>query len=368
MDLYSLGWDSVLDQLFEKYREVGLSPGRIALEHKQLYTIMCEHGELSGRVTGHLQHETSETADYPTVGDWVAIEPRPAEGNATIHKVLPRRSAFSRKAVLAGGPKYGEGRTEEQILAANVDIIFLVTGLDNNFNLRRLERYLSVVWDGGATPVVVLNKTDVCADIDGRLEATRAIAAGVPVHAISAANDDRVDELREYLPTGKTGAFLGSSGVGKSTIVNCLVGEEILDTGGVRLADSRGRHTTTRRELILLPSGGLVIDTPGLREIQLWGDEKGLNRTFEDIEKLFEQCRFTDCNHNSEPGCAVKQALEDGTLDSNRYQSYLKLQKELRNLNIRKNAKVRRSEARARDKKHQQYHKERKNLQKRGLM
>jgi ribosome biogenesis GTPase len=368
MDLHMLGWDERFIQLFAEHSESGLKPARVAQEHKKLYTVWMEAGERSARVTGKFHHEAKSRADFPAVGDWVAVDVTADNSVTTIHAVLPRRSSFSRKAVLAGGPKYGDGRIEEQVLSANVDTAFLVTGLDNDFNLRRIERYLAVAWESGCSPVIVLNKADVCDDVAERVAKVEEISVGTPVQAISAATGDSIDLLRQYLGEGRTGAFLGSSGVGKSTIINRLLGEDRLDTGGVRLDDSRGRHTTTSRELLLLPGGGVVIDTPGMREIALWGEESGLSRAFEDIEQLMGRCRFGDCSHESEPGCALREAIERGDLDPKRYASYLKLQKESHNLAVRKDVRQRREENRARDKRYRRIHKDREELKKKGLI
>jgi ribosome biogenesis GTPase len=366
MNIAELGWDAHFDGLFAEYRERGLTPARVALEHKQRYVLFSESGELAGQVSGRLQNRAASRADFPTVGDWVAVETH--NGDATIHAVLPRRSAFSRKAVLTGSGARNGGQIDEQVLAANLQTVFLVAGLDNNFNLRRLERYLAAAWDGGVSPVIVLNKTDICENVPELVEATLEIAAGQPVHAISAATGDNLDELRQYLSVGQTAAFLGSSGVGKSTIVNSLLGNDHLDTGGVRLDDSRGRHTTTRRELAVLPGGGIVIDTPGLRAIQLWGDDGGISRTFADIEELFLQCRFSNCSHNSESGCAIQAALDGGSLETDRYQSYLKMQKEIHNLSLRKDVHAARTESRARSQYYRQFQRDKKKLRKKGLL
>jgi len=234
---------------------------------------------------------------------------------------LPRASKFSRK--VAGVT------TEEQIVAANVDTLFLVIGLDGDFNPRRVERYLAPAWDSGATPVLVLNKADVCEDVTALIAEVELIAAGIPVHPVSALDGD-VDELRRYCVSGQTVALIGSSGVGKSTLINALLGEDRQDTGDVSEHQDRGRHTTTNRELIVLPTGGLIIDNPGMRELQLWSDDAGVDETFADILKLAGECRFRDCRHESEPDCAVQAALYDGTLDGERYRNYLKLKRELR--------------------------------------
>jgi ribosome biogenesis GTPase len=340
----------------------------VAREHKELYVVISEIGELTAEVSGRLRHDAQSRSDFPNVGDWVAVMPRPEEGRATIHAVLPRKSSFSRKAVLGGGPKYGPGKIDEQVLAANIDTVFLVSGLDSDFNLRRIERYVAVAWDSGADPVVILNKADLCDDIEERVEEVEGVAIGVPVHSMCATEDEGLDVFRDYLTHGRTGAFLGSSGVGKSTIINGLLGEDRLRIGAVREDDQRGRHTTTFRELIALPEGGIVIDTPGMREIQMWDNEEALSRTFEDIEEITAQCRFSDCSHNKEPGCAIAGALEDGSLDSNRYQSYLKMQKELKHLSLRKDKAAQRQQHRAWDRRVRQHFKQVEDLKRKGLM
>jgi ribosome biogenesis GTPase / thiamine phosphate phosphatase len=324
MNHEELGWDSHFEGGVEACQSEGLIPARVAREDRQMYAVLCADGELTAEVSGKMRHEAQGKDEFPAVGDWVAIAPRAEEGKATIHVVLPRRSAFSRK--VAGG------NTEAQVVAANVDTVFLVSGLDGDFNTRRIERYLTVAWDSGANPVVVLNKADLCEDVAARMEDVEAVAFGVPIHAVSALDNTDIDALRSYLGSGKTVAFLGSSGVGKSTLVNSLIGAERQATGAVRDDDSRGRHTTTRRELIVCPGGGVLIDTPGMRELQLWADEEGLKRTFDDVEELAARCRFGDCSHQSEPGCAIQEALADGTLDAARYGSYTKLQRELQHL------------------------------------
>ncbi|MFZ5981907.1 MAG: ribosome small subunit-dependent GTPase A [Candidatus Zixiibacteriota bacterium] len=368
MKIEDLGWDIFFRSNFEKIRQEGLVPARVSLEHKNIYQVMSEAGEYLAEVSGRYRHETESRADFPAVGDWVAITPRPNEGRATIHRLLPRKSGFSRKAVLSGGMPDTGGRTDEQVLAANIDTVFLVSGLDGDYNLRRMERYITVAWDSGAVPIIVLNKSDLCENLDEVVEEVEGVAIGVPVLALSAAVNTGMEQLAGHLTPGKTAAFLGSSGVGKSTIINRLLGEEKMKTSAVSEYDQRGRHTTTHRELILLPGGGIVIDTPGMRELQLWTDDEGLSRTFPDVEALVEKCRFRDCTHGSEPGCAVKKALADGTLDAGRYQNYLKLQKELKHLYLRKDVKVQRETYRKFDRMVRRVLKERDELKKKGLI
>lgn len=336
MNLTDLGWNPEFEEQFEMHRRQGHAAARVAREERQQYLVYAAEGELAAEVTGRLRHEAASRGEMPAVGDWVAVEPRPDEGKATIHAVLPRRSAFLRK--VAGG------HTEEQVVAANVDVVFLVSGLDGDFNPRRIERYLTLVWESGAEPVVLLNKADVCDGVEARVAETESVAFGVAIHAMSAAEGLGLEALDAHLAPGRTAAFLGSSGVGKSTLINCLLGSDALATAPVREDDSRGRHTTTHRELIVLPERGIVIDTPGMRELQLWGDADGLSQTFDDVEAIAASCRFRDCSHAGEPGCAVQAALADGILDPARWLSYLQLQRELRHLERRRDDKARREE------------------------
>ena len=262
----------------------------------------------------------------------MAIRPRAGEGRATIHAILPRRGRFSRKA--AGD------ETREQVLAANVDTVFLVTGLDGDYNPRRIERYLVTAWDSGADPVVLLSKADLCEDVPARVAEIESVAPGVPVHAVSSLRREGLEAVRGYMHTGRTVALLGSSGAGKSTLINALLGEERLRTREVRESDSRGRHTTTRRELILLPGGGLVIDTPGMRELSLWQADEGLPATFDDVAALAAGCAFKDCRHESEPRCAVRAAVAAGGLAAERLESWRKLEGERRYLEIKEDQRA----------------------------
>jgi len=318
--LETFGWNEFFANSFAPFAEQGYSVGRVAVQHKTQYELYTERGELRAETTGKMQYEAQSKDDLPVVGDWVVIRPRD-ENMATIFDILPRKSKFSRKAA---GKK-----TEEQIVAANIDTVFLVSGLDGDYNLRRMERYLVVAWESGANPVIVLNKVDLCNDIAAVIQEVDSIALGVPIIVMSAVNNQGLDELLSHIKKGTTGALLGSSGVGKSTIINHLLGEEILKTREVRENDDRGRHTTSRRELILLPDGGLLMDTPGMRELQLWGGDEGIKDAFDDITELAQQCRFRDCQHGVEPDCAVQQAITGGALAVDRFESYLKLQKEI---------------------------------------
>lgn len=319
MSLIRLGWTPALADIFAPYAAEGLIPARVALEHTHIYRVITDTGETLARVSGRLRHNAASRADFPAVGDWVALQPPPHSGDSRIIAVLPRRSRFSRRA--AGDP------TEEQVVAANVDTIFIVAGLDGDFNPRRIERYLLVAVESGAAPVVVLNKSDLAPDPNAMADLVRASVGDIPVHLVSCRAPGGVDVLRHYLDTGHTGALLGSSGVGKSTIVNRLVGHELLRTEEVRESDSRGRHTSTARQLILLPDGGVLIDTPGMRELQLW-ESADVANTFADVEVLAGGCRFRDCRHREEPGCAVLEAVAAGDLSRGRLESYHKLQNE----------------------------------------
>lgn len=319
MNLELLGWSNFFASSFEPYRHQEFSVARVAIQRKNTYVLYSEHGELTAEITGKLRHSAQNSEDYPAVGDWVVIRVGVSE-SATIHEILPRKSKFSRKTVGA--------KTEEQIVATNIDTVFLVSGLDGDYNLRRIERYLTLAWSSGANPVIILNKIDLCENLAQRLLEVESLALGVPIITISAANNQGLDDLKSYLKPGQTVALLGSSGVGKSTITNQLIGFAIASVQPVRSGDDRGKHTTTHRELITLPTGGLIIDTPGMREIQMWSSNQGLQSTFADIKTLATQCRFRNCQHINEPGCAVQQALLNSQLDYSRFESYQKLQKE----------------------------------------
>lgn len=333
IDLY--GWRPALAHAFAPHAARGLVPGRIAVQQRGLYIAISEHGELAARVSGRLAHD-AEDGGLPVVGDWVAMDARPGEGSATIQAVLPRRGVFLRRA--AGAAQ------AEQAVAANIDAALLVASLNADLNLRRLERYLAAAWQSGARPVIVLTKADLCADPEAAAAEVEAVALGVPVLILSALSGQGLGGLVAEVRPGETCALLGSSGAGKSTLVNALAGEELMAVGAIREDDARGRHTTTHRELILLPSGALVLDTPGMRELGLIDADEGLDAAFAEIGALAERCRFRDCGHGSEPGCAVRQAVQDGRLDPARLRSFDKLRRELAHLERREDRLARKAE------------------------
>lgn len=314
--LEQYGWKAWFAAAFTEHAAAGRVPGRVVLEHTHIYRVATAGGEMLARVSGRLRHRAESRPDFPAVGDWLVVEPID-DSEARIHAVLPRFSRFSRRAA-------GDA-TEEQVVAANIDTVFLIGGLDGDFNPRRIERYLVVAWESGATPVVVLNKADLVDDPARHVEEVQAVAPGVDVHAVTTRRPESLEALRPYLGVGRTAALLGSSGVGKSTIVNRLVGHDLLRTQDVRITDSRGRHTSTARQMVLLETGGILIDTPGMRELQLWDSGESMGDAFADIEALAAACRFRDCRHAKEPGCAVRAAVAAGELPAIRFESFQKL-------------------------------------------
>ncbi|MEL7562523.1 ribosome small subunit-dependent GTPase A [Dehalogenimonas sp. 4OHTPN] len=328
-DLRVLGWNPFFKEHFQQLNIPDTVPARVISESKDLFQVQGAFGVFSAEIAGKMRYLLEADSLYPAVGDWVAVKPLAGENKAVIQSVLPRKSKFSRQAA-------GE-RTAEQIVAANIDTVFIVSGLDGgrSFNLRRIERYLTLAWSSGAAPVMVLNKADVCPGVEKFILEVEAIAPGVPVHAVSAWERTGLEALAPYLSEGSAVAFLGSSGVGKSALINALLGQEKQQTGEVRPDDRMGRHTTTRRELMLVPSGGMVIDTPGMRQIQMWAGEDDLQGAFADIEMLARECRYADCGHSGEPGCAVRAAMEQGELHPARLASYRKLGNEINYLAAR---------------------------------
>ncbi len=315
-------WDQALAALDLPMRDY--SPARVVAQFSHSYNLMTADGPHGASVTGKFEFLAAKRGDYPAVGDWVLAEPLPGEHRSVIHAVLPRRSAMVRKA--AGAV------VEDQIVGANLDYLFIVNALNQDFNLRKIERYMIAAWESGASPVVLLTKADLCADPEAFAEQVGNAAPGVPVHCVSALADAGKEALDAYLKPGATIGITGSSGVGKSTLLNWLAGKNLQLTQDIREDDARGRHTTTHRELFLLGGGALVLDTPGMRELQLWDARDGWQQAFADIELLASNCRFRDCKHDGEAGCAVLQALSSGELDPKRYANYRKTEKELAHL------------------------------------
>jgi len=323
MPLADFGWDAHFEQAFVPFAgKPDVEPARVLIEYNHNYRVATAGGEMDAVLAGRVKHHARSRADLPAVGDWVAVRKRPEEDRGAIVGVLDRRSRFSRR--MAGQV------TDEQVVAANADVVFLVMALDEDFSPRRLERYLLMARESGAAPVVLLTKPDVAPDLPAQVAEAAAVAGDVPVHVVNPKSAQGIEQVAPYLEGGRTAALLGSSGVGKSTIINRLAGADVQRTREVRAADSKGRHTTTHRELVALPGGGLIIDTPGMRELQLWDATEGIRGTFEDIEALAADCRFTNCQHRGEPGCAVLAAVEAGTLPAARLESYRTLQGELK--------------------------------------
>lgn len=329
-----LGWSPFFAEQFIPFAEKGFLPARVVRGEKNFFRVNCEGEELTARFAGKVRHKAGGRSGLPVVGDWVVIAAQKEQGQAIIQAILDRRTSFARNLP---GRRKGKGRerVEQQVIAANVDLVLIVSGLDRDFNLRRIERYLTLVSGSGAEAVLVLNKADLCVNPGACLEQVREIAPDIPVHLFSALDLAQLEPLRTYLTAGRTLAFLGSSGVGKSTIINGLLGEERQKVASVSAAVGKGRHTTTHRELFVLPEGGILMDNPGMRELHLWGEEEDLIGSFSDIEELALQCRFSDCHHRSEPGCAVLKARDSGELTPERIVSYLKLKEELGRLRRR---------------------------------
>ncbi|MFC7686012.1 ribosome small subunit-dependent GTPase A [Ureibacillus sp. GCM10028918] len=331
-------FEDQLSVLLKEKKYENCVPARVSLEHKHAYRVISEQGEWLASVSGLYAYEAFDRSEYPAVGDWVLIEKMNGENRAIIHKLFNRKSQFSRK--IAGR------EIEEQLVATNVDFVLLVMSLNADFNIRRLERYLVAAWDSGATPIVVLTKADLCEDIDRYLKEAQTVAMGVDIFVTSSYTGEGIEQIRPLFREGVTGALLGSSGAGKSTLTNALYGDDKMEVSEVREDDAKGRHTTTHRELVLLPGGGCLIDTPGMRELQLWDQGDSLSSSFQDIEELASTCRYRDCTHKSEPGCSVNSAIDNGDLEYSRLQSYFKLQKELAFIERKTNTQAKLAEQR----------------------
>lgn len=323
--LEDLGWSPFFQQQLNRTDEGEASPARIAEAMKGNYRVLTQPGPLVASIRGRLLHQAAFSDERPVAGDWVLVEQLPGENRGLIVQLLKRRTKLSR---MRPSPNPRSQRTEEQVLAANIDIVFVVGALNRDFNPRRIERYLSVAWESGARPVVVLNKADLRHDVADVVWQTESLAPGVTVLATSTLTGQGIEAMRGQLGPGETAVFVGSSGVGKSSLLNCLLGDSTQVVRDIR-ADGKGRHTTTSRQLFLIPGGGIVIDTPGLRELTLWDAEAGLNRAFADVDSLARECAFRDCRHAREPGCAVRDAIDAGDLPEERFASYRKLEREL---------------------------------------
>jgi ribosome biogenesis GTPase len=313
------GWSDALRASFDPHVAQGLQPARVTAHHRGLWRVVTAEGECNARLSGRFSLDAAQ-GEHPVVGDWLAVSKADSANEVIIHALLPRHSVFTRRAVSGGGA---------QVIAANVDVVFLVAALNGDLNLRRLERYLVAARESGASPVIVLTKADLCADPAVESARVVEIAGGAAVVTLSALTGAGLEGLTPWLRPGLTAALLGSSGAGKSTLLNALAGQTLMDTGAIRESDDRGRHTTTHRELFRLPDGALLVDTPGMREFGVLAEDAALEASFADVAELFPNCRFGDCAHTTEPGCAVLAALADGTLSDERWQAYLKLQREL---------------------------------------
>jgi ribosome biogenesis GTPase len=343
MKLNELGWSHFFQQQILP-EESGLTPARVRRQDINAYHLFSEEGELTGTIPGRFRQQAFSKADIPTVGDWVLVSNISGgeAGAVQIERLLDRKSKFSRKEA-------GEV-IDEQVVASNIDTVFIVSGLDGDHNPNRIERYLLLSWTSGALPVLVLNKADLCDDIDRKLEDLNAIAQGSPIHVLSALDGVGLEQLSPYLAPGTTCAFLGSSGVGKSTIINSLIGYDRFETGAVREEDGRGRHTTTFREMAVSPNGALIIDTPGMRELQVWADSASISLSFDDIETFALNCKFRDCKHQTEPGCAITNAIETGELARERLDRYFKLVREMEHIEVQQNAGARAEKKQSRKK------------------
>ncbi|MDH5159524.1 ribosome small subunit-dependent GTPase A [Heyndrickxia oleronia] len=341
MEPNSQGWNATFEECFKSFKQKGLKAGRVISKNKDHFLITGEGKSLTAKITGKFRFNTQLNKDFPAVGDWVVYEGKENDKQALIHAILPRENAYVRKLPISGGRKFKKGmieggKTEEQVIASNINTAFIVIGLDNNFEIRRVERFLTLVYNSGIEPVIILNKVDLCFNVEEYINQMKEVAEKVPVYSVSAEKNVNMDVFFKYLTCGKTVIFLGSSGVGKSTITNFLVGDGIRKIQSISKSTGKGKHTTTNSELIFLQTGGIIIDTPGVRELQLWGDEEVLDQSFEEIKQLSYECKFNNCQHREEPGCAIQKAIKDKRLSQDRVNSFKKQLAELQRLNTRR--------------------------------
>lgn len=341
MEKINLGWNEYFAQQFSPHKEKGFVPAKVISKHKNGYIVYLDREPVTARLAGKLHFKAQNRKALPVVGDWVYVHYLEHERQAIIQGVLGRKNSFARKAPISGGRKLRDGiiqggATEEQIIVANIDTALIVAGLDGNFDLRRIERYITLVYNSGSKPVILLNKADLCTNVDARIAEVSGVAPGIPIYPISVVAGIGTEVFATYMQPGQTIVFLGSSGVGKSTIINYLFGDERQKTGLISTSTGKGKHTTTSVNLLFHPSGCMIVDTPGSRELQLWADEEALDESFRDIVELTWQCRYKDCRHDKEENCAVKQAIKDGLIQAERLESYKKQFMELEILDVRK--------------------------------
>lgn len=331
IELKKSGWNEFFEDQLSNFKMDEFTAGRVSRENKNNFILLTEHGEITAELSGKFLFNAESKSDFPAVGDWVLFRHLPAEQKGIIEIVLERKSKFSRKVTMS--------KTDEQIIASNIDFLFIVSSLNEEVNIRRIERYLTLAHESGLTPVIILSKSDLSENNDEIMSELKKISGNTGIHAVSSLENKGMDILSGYFSGNRTVAFVGSSGVGKSTLINKLSGEDLMEVKEISTYKDKGRHTTSHRELIILPSGGAIIDTPGMRELQMWEGSDGIGETFSDIENLISECKFSDCTHTSEPGCAVTDALDNGGLDEGRYRNYLKLKKEIRYFERRKSVK-----------------------------
>jgi len=338
LNLEHLGWNNFFQNQFETINNTSYTPARVIRVGKEIYHLNSTSGKFIGTLSGKLRYSITNIADYPAIGDWVLVKMLNNRTEAVIYHILKRKSCLTRKVPVSGGKKVRDisgrkvtlgGSTEEQVIAANISTIFIVIALDNTFNLKRLERFLLLAYNSGAKPVIILNKIDLCDSIEERVSDIETVAIGVDFHLISAITQEGINELKKYFLCNQTVALFGVSGVGKSTLINSFIQSDLLVTQEVRTNDNKGRHTTTWRELILLPTGGSIIDTPGIRELQIWSNLDNLEEMYDDIYSLTEKCKFNNCSHVTEPNCAIKTALNNGTLSHERFKNFQVMKSEI---------------------------------------